>query len=295
MNKFILSLVSVFLTFGLFSQSTTYFQTVEEWHQKRINDLKKSNGWLNLEGLFWLKKGINSFGKAKSNSIQVNQDSFPDYLGDYIYEGDSVVWVSQLGYNVKLNDQLILDAQPHLIYASNEGKIHLTWTDFKWNIIKREDKIGIRFRNLASKNVTSFKGIERFPVDSQWRVKAFLQAPEKNFLMITNVLGQITATKNAGRLLFSWDGKEYGLDVIDEGGKTLFVTFADASSGQTTYGAGRFIDVDRPDESGYTWIDFNFAYNPPCAFTEFATCPLPPPQNRLPFFINAGEKNYGHH
>ena len=114
-------------------------------------------------------------------------------------------------------------------------------------------------------------------------------------LMILNVLGQNLATKNAGKLSFTYQNKQYNLDVIDEGSQTLFITFADATSDVTTYGAGRFIDIAKPDANGNTEIDFNKAYNPPCAFTQFATCPLPPPQNRLPLAINAGEKIYGRH
>ena len=113
--------------------------------------------------------------------------------------------------------------------------------------------------------------------------------------MITNVLGQTTPTKNAGKLVFTVQNQQYTLDVIDEGGKQLFIVFADQTSGKTTYGAGRFIDIQKPDAAGNTVIDFNLAYNPPCAFTPFATCPLPPVQNRLPFEIPVGEKNYGHH
>jgi uncharacterized protein (DUF1684 family) len=113
--------------------------------------------------------------------------------------------------------------------------------------------------------------------------------------MIMNVLGQNTAQKHGGQLEFDIEGVTYRLDAIDEGGVKLFVTFADATSGKTTYGSGRFLYIDKPDANGYTYIDFNNAYNPPCAFTEFATCPLPPPQNRLSLSIPAGEKKYGQH
>ena len=128
-----------------------------------------------------------------------------------------------------------------------------------------------------------------------WRIKATVLAPVKSLLMITNVLGQTTALKSAGKLLFSYEDKEYTLDVIDEGGPSLFIVFADQTAGESTYAAGRFIDIPKPDASGNTVIDFNKAYNPPCVFTPFATCPLPPAQNRLKLSITAGEKNYGHH
>jgi uncharacterized protein (DUF1684 family) len=153
----------------------------------------------------------------------------------------------------------------------------------------------VRFRNLKAKTLLEFKGIERFPVDAKWRIKAKVIPQNQNPLMIMNVLGQNTAQKHGGQLVFDIEGTTYRLDAIDEGGVRLFVAFADATSGKTTYGSGRFIELDKPDADGYTNIDFNKAYNPPCAFTEFATCPLPPPQNRLSIAIPAGEKKYGHH
>jgi uncharacterized protein (DUF1684 family) len=162
-------------------------------------------------------------------------------------------------------------------------------------VIQREDKVGVRFRNLKAKTLLEFKGIERFPVDAKWRIKAKVIPQNQNPLMIMNVLGQNTAQKHGGQLVFEIDGKTYRLDAIDEGGIRLFVTFADATSGKTTYGSGRFIELEKPDAEGFTYIDFNKAYNPPCAFTEFATCPLPPPQNRLSVAIPAGEKKYGQH
>ena len=171
----------------------------------------------------------------------------------------------------------------------------MDWKQFSWVVIKREDKVGIRFRNLKAKTLLNFKDIERFPIQAKWHIQAKLVQPAQNFLMITNVLGQTVSSKNAGKLVFEIEGKSFSLDVIDENGPTLFIVFADQTSGKTTYGAGRFIDIPKPDKNGNTSIDFNNAYNPPCAFTAFATCPLPPEQNRLSISIEAGEKNYGHH
>ena len=181
------------------------------------------------------------------------------------------------------------------LLTATEGKYTSQWKDFVWIVIQREDKVGVRFRNLKAKTLLQFKGIERFPADAKWRIKAKVIPQNQNPLMIMNVLGQNTAQKHGGQLVFDIEGKTYQLDAIDEGGIRLFVTFADATSGKTTYGSGRFIELKKPDASGYTYIDFNKAYNPPCAFTEFATCPLPPPQNRLSIAIPAGEKKYGHH
>lgn len=301
MKKSILLTICFFCYLFSNAQSNeAYIKSIDIWHEVRIENLKQPNGWLNLEGLFWLHKGKNTLGQANGNDCKYINPSpadvfFPDHLGDFMYEGDSVVWVGNEKYPVTINKQLVRGSNPTLAFKQEVNNIAFEWSHFSWNIIKREDKVGVRFRNLQSLNILHFSGIERFAVDSKWRVKAILNPPTQDFLMISNVLGQITPSKNAGRLSFSLDGKAYSLDVIDEGGETLFITFADETAGKTTYGAGRFIEVVRPDAQGNTIIDFNIAYNPPCAFTEFATCPLPPVQNRLSIAITAGEKNYGHH
>lgn len=277
-----------------------YTKLIDQWHNEREKDLKMPNGWLNLEGLFWLHKGVNSLGTAKGNDCKYENlnsldTSFPSQIGNFILDGDSVLWENLNSYQVKVNNVVLPLEKKICVFNEKALNIEMTWSHYSWTIIKRAEKIGVRFRNLQSINVSSFKGIDRFPVNEQWKIKAVLHPPVQSELMILNVLGQNLATKNAGKLSFSYQNKEYNLDVIDEGTQTLFITFADATSDVTTYGAGRFIDIAKPDANGNTEIDFNKAYNPPCAFTKFATCPLPPPQNRLPIAINAGEKIYGRH
>jgi uncharacterized protein len=298
--KQLVNFLSFIFIAGLVNAQTspTYKASVDEWHQKRIADLKQEDGWLNLEGLFWLRQGVNTFGNDPKADCYYKNTSFPKYLGDFILKGDSVIWVNQIDQGAKVNQVLVPKGKSVTVFkwtTNMEEADEFTYKRFKWVVIKREDKIGIRFRNLDAKTLTEFKGIERFPVDAKWKIKAVLEKPQDNILMITNVLGQTTAQKKAGTLRFEVDGKPYSLDVIDEGGVRYFITFADASSGKTTYGSGRFIEVTKADANGNTEIDFNLAYNPPCAFTAFATCPLPPPQNRLSFAIPAGEKNFGHH
>jgi len=289
---------------GQKSTTPNYIESINEWHKLREAELKSPKGWLNLEGLFWLHKGVNSFGAGKNNDCVYENPHpsdvfFPDHLGNFIFEGDSVMWESLDKYMVKVNNQDMPLKSKVCIFNANGLSSDMSWimsgASFTWTIIKREDKIGVRFRNLRSDNVSSFKGIAHFPINEKFKIKAFLQPPIETYLMISNVLGQQVASKNAGKLQFTYQGKPYSLDVIDEGEEQLFITFGDATSGATTYSAGRFIYINKPDAKGNTFIDFNQAFNPPCAFTKFATCPLPPPQNSLPFAITAGEKNYGHH
>jgi uncharacterized protein (DUF1684 family) len=295
-----LSIISIFiiLSFNIFAQTDTYLSEVEQWSSGRIDALKQANGWLNLEGLFWLKKGINRFGSASENDLVYDNAAFPKYLGDYIYENGKVYWKDGITEKITIKDNaglVITNDETLNLLTATEGTYTSQWKDFVWIVIQREDKVGVRFRNLKAKTLLEFKGIERFPVAAKWRIKAKVIPQNQNPLMIMNVLGQNTAQKHGGQLVFDIEGITYRLDAIDEGGIRLFVTFADATSGKTTYGSGRFIELDRPDANGFTYIDFNKAYNPPCAFTEFATCPLPPPQNRLSLSIPAGEKKYGQH
>jgi len=295
-----LSIISIFiiLSFNIFAQTDTYLSEVEQWSSGRIDALKQANGWLNLEGLFWLKKGINRFGSASENDLVYDNATFPKYLGDYIYENGKVYWKDGITEKITIKDNaglVITNDETLNLLTATEGTYTSQWKDFVWVVIQREDKVGVRFRNLKAKTLLEFKGIERFPVAAKWRIKAKVIPQNQNPLMIMNVLGQNTAQKHGGQLVFDIEGITYRLDAIDEGGIRLFVTFADATSGKTTYGSGRFIELDRPDANGFTYIDFNKAYNPPCAFTEFATCPLPPPQNRLSIAIPAGEKKYGQH
>lgn len=298
MKKIATACILTFITMLSFGQPNAYLSAIDNWHIERIEALKKPDGWLNLEGLFWLQKGVNKFGADASNDLVYNNPDFPAYLGSFFFNGEQVFWQNNTKEKVIIKNtagEVKVDFTNLNLLSNKEGEYTSQWKDFVWVVIKREDKVGVRFRNLKAKTLLEFNGIERFPVDSKWRIKAKVIPQDQNPLMIMNVLGQNTAQKHGGQLVFEIDGKSYQLDAIDEGGQRLFVTFADATSGKTTYGSGRFIELDRPDANGETYIDFNKSYNPPCAFTEFATCPLPPPQNRLTIAIPAGEKKYGHH
>ncbi|MEN9381962.1 MAG: hypothetical protein RI940_843 [Bacteroidota bacterium] len=295
MKKAFYILVMILLVKTLHAQDVDYKTVVNQWHKARIEGLKKPNGWLNLEGLFWLHKGNNSFGSTKTADCYYNNPSFPSLLGNFNYEGDSVTWTSAGANLIDIDKIKSNPNQSYTVFKTSGKASVMDWNQFSWVVIKREDKVGIRFRNLKAKTLLAFKGIDRFPINAAWKIQGKLEQPVQDILMITNVLGQNTETKNAGKFVFEKNGQKYSLDVIDEGGEKLFIVFADQTSGVSTYGAGRFIEIPKPDVNGNTEIDFNYAYNPPCAFTAFATCPLPPKQNRLALKIEAGEKNYGHH
>jgi uncharacterized protein (DUF1684 family) len=164
----------------------------------------------------------------------------------------------------------------------------------QWFVIRRDKDVGIRLRDLTSKAVQEFKGIERFPVDLQWRVTARFQPTEGKTIDITNVLGQTNGQKSPGTLTFELGGETYSLDVLEGGKDEFFLIVGDKTNEKETYPSGRYLYVKKPNAEGEVIIDFNKAYNPPCAFTPFATCPLPPRQNILSVAIRAGEKNYSY-
>ncbi|HGY56167.1 MAG TPA: DUF1684 domain-containing protein [Caldithrix abyssi] len=293
------SWVLFFLTVGCDSEPTTekaaYFQQIENWHKQRIASLTKKDGWLTLAGLFWLEEGESTFGSAEDNKIVFPKDKAPAHIGRFIVKGDEI--------SVKIDSRVTVlhDGQPvqalPLQHDLTGKPTILTLGSLSWYVIKRGDRYLIRLKDSEHPRLKEFKGIERYPVDVRWRVKARLEPynPPKK-LHIANVLGQVSETDCPGALVFEIDGKEYRLDPEGKmGEKEWFLNFSDETSGRETYGAGRYLVIDAPDENGITYIDFNKAYNPPCAFSPFATCPLPPKQNKLLLRITAGEKDYGHH
>ncbi len=274
---------------------TAYQQEIDNWHTDRIQNLKADNGWLNLVGLYWLPEGKSIFGSGSQNDVVFPQGSINEVEGYFERAGNTVKLVVDKDTVIKVNGAVLVNGQA-VIYQEGKRDLQVvTYGSLQWVIIKRDDKIGIRLRDLKSPLVNSFKGVERFAVDDAWRVQATLQVlSQPASIFITNIIGQTNAQKSPGKLVFTINNQQYSLDALEEGNE-LFIVFGDATSGKTTYPAGRFVYAKKPGADGKTILDFNKAYNPPCAFTDYATCPLPPKQNILPIAVTAGEKNYGHH
>lgn len=270
-----------------------YQKEIEDWHKNREAKLKSESGWLNLAGLFWLKEGKNTFGSNVENQIQFPEGTIDAFAGYFERKGTTINMVVAEGVEIKLNGNPVRDA---VVFDLNSDKpLVLTHGNLKWTIIKREELIGIRLRNLNSPLLKTFTGINSFPTDEKWKIEGQLVTKDQpTEIYITNVLGQTTKEKSSGKLVFKIQNKEYSLDVLDEDAG-LFIIFGDATNGDTTYPSGRFLSAEKPDKNGKVFIDFNKATNPPCAFTPYATCPLPPVQNRLDIAITAGEKVFGEH
>lgn len=265
---------------------SSHQKDVEAWRAHRAERLKAPDGWLTLAGLYWLTDGNND----------VSLPSKPPVPAQFVLQGGKV--------NLQPNPSLTIEGKPvtAAVALNNdmEPKPTVVRTGtLSFVAIRREDarhgpRFGIRVRDIDAEARKHFLGLEYFPVDPGSRVEARFEPynPPKK-IPITNVLGMTSDEVSPGALVFTLQGREFRIDPILEQGETdYFIIFKDATSGKETYGAARYLYAHPPDASGKTIVDFNKAYNPPCAFTPYATCPLPPPQNRLPIRIEAGEKKY---
>jgi uncharacterized protein (DUF1684 family) len=271
--------------------SAAYTASIKHFDSLRVKALTEKNGWLNLAGLYWLKPGNNTFGSAPSNALVFKHKNMPALLGRFKVQGNRVSFEFDKAATKFPNDY---SEEIILFDPTNKTDTSIVYNQFMWSIIIREDKIGVRFRDLKNPALAAFKGNKRFAVDEKWNLPAKLLQPNPSGLFITNVLGQTTAEDYAGKISFEYQGKNYELDAISEGPDDLFVIFCDATNGINTYHTGRYMYVPRPDKNGNTFIDFNKAFNPPCAYTPYATCPIPPQQNKLPFKVTAGELSDKH-
>jgi len=289
---------------------------VEQWRAARVADLTGEQGWLTLVGLFWLEEGENRMGSDPGAKVVLPQGKAPAFAGTLVRRGDAVTLQPAAGLVPPLEVEAAAKADatpdkaagaemkpvagPFVLEVDAKGRptvLHLGSLSFY--LIKRGDKLGVRVKDAKAQALASFKGLDDFPVRPDWRVVARFEPyqPPKP-IPIANVLGQTNDEPAPGAVVFEREGKSYRLDALQESadGK-LFIIFADQTNGRETYGAGRFLSTDMPPKDGRVVVDFNKAYNPPCAFSSFATCPLPPRQNRLALRVEAGEKKFGegHH
>jgi uncharacterized protein (DUF1684 family) len=263
-----------------------YIKEIDQWHSERLSRLKDNNGWLALAGLYWLQEGLNTFGSDSANKLV-----FPKYAPPFIGTlelKDSNVFLRETVQPV------LIDSLPasHVKLVHDMGgkptRMILGW--YAWTIIKRGDRFGVRLRDYKSPLPDSLHQIPNFETSEKYRVVAEFKpfdVPEKQ--VVHTVIGMDAENIIPGVLVFRLNGKKYQLFPAAEEGEWSIV-FGDLTNGEETYDAGRFLNVDPPDEHNKVIIDFNKSYNPPCAFTPFATCQLPHRSNILPVRIEAGEK-----
>jgi uncharacterized protein (DUF1684 family) len=267
------------------ASAQTHEQEIEAWQARRAERLKAEDGWLSLIGLFWLNEGDNviSLPSAGSPSLKLVRKGATVTLepsATMTVDGKAIA-----GPTVLKDD------------AEESGPTVVQMGTVRFQVIKRGERYGLRVKDSQAPTRTQFAGLDYYPTDAKWRVEARFEPynPPKK-IPITDVTGMTSDNISPGALVFTLEGKEYRIDpVLEDGTDELFIIFKDATSRDETYQAGRYLYAPKPGADGKTVVDFNKAYNPPCTFTPFATCPLPPPQNRLPIRIEAGEKRYGDH
>jgi uncharacterized protein len=265
---------------------------VERWRAERLAELTNDTGWLSLVGLFWLSPGENTFGRAPSNTLVLDNPNLADTAGTFTLGGDKVTFTAKPGSGITHGGEPVRTLE--LVSDATQSPTVVSSGPLRFFIIERAGKFGVRVRDITSPRRRDFRGLEYFPIAADWVFNARFEPYEpRRHIRIVNILGLEDDMVSPGAVVFIRNGQEVRLDTVLDGtdATDLFIMFADGTSGHTTYGAGRFLHAPFAT-NGRTVIDFNKAYNPPCAFNDFATCPLPPYQNRLKLEITAGEKKY---
>ena len=265
------------------------------WEERRLKRLQADDGWLTLVGLGWLKEGVNTAG-ADGKAAVVFPEGAPRQVGTFTRSGAKVSFQPASGVPVTRDGQPFTGGP---VQSDEEGRARpdiLQVGRFRFQLIARGNRIGVRIKDPEARARKEFKGIPTYPPSARWRIVARWEPSNPPVeLAVPNVLGEVERSPSPGTAVFTVDGKEYRLTpVLEEGSPDLFFVFGDQTNRAETYGAGRFFYAD-PAKDGTVVLDFNRAYNPPCAFSAFATCPLPPKQNRLPFRVEAGEKRLAEH
>ena len=266
-------------------------QQIQQWRSERVERLKQPDGWLTLVGLHWIEPGPHKVGSGKDNDILLAIG--PAHIGTLTLKDGKVSLL------LDPSSQALVDGKPATAAVELKSDAKDTPTSVSFNhgdasfqLIERSGRYALRVRDAQARTRTSFLGIEYFDIDPAWRLNARFQAhPPGQTIAIATAINTIEPMQNPGTLQFEKDGRSYRLEAVDEGDGRLFLMFADHTNGKTTYGAGRTLYAAAP-KNGMTVVDFNESYNPPCVFTPYATCGLPPPENRLDLTITAGEKKY---
>jgi uncharacterized protein (DUF1684 family) len=265
----------------------SYIDTIQQWRQQMEESLRAPDGWLTLAGLFWLHPGTNTIGADQGNDIVLPAEFAPDQVASIDFTGEQATLHALPGVAITVNGR---PANSKVLRSDAEPPAdRIEFGDLSLQIIQRGSRYGVRLRNRRHPDRESFAGRRWFPIQAAYRVPAtFTPYDPPQPRQIANILGDITEELSPGYVSITLDGQQYQLEASPTRADELFFVFRDLTAGQATYPAARFLKAPRPRD-GVTTLDFNQAYSPPCAFTPFATCPLPPPQNRLGIPIRAGE------
>ena len=270
-----------------------YAAEIEAWRRRRLARLTAEDGWLSLTGLFWLSEGPNPVGRGPGAAVVLPPQT-PERLGASRFAGGRAFIAPALRSAPVLAAAGRPVTQPVPLATDAGGApTVISIGPVRFHLVERGGRVAVRVRDRENPARFGLKPIESFPVDRAWRFDARFDAYDPVRRMpVTSVVGTVEEETVPGAVVFAAGGRELRLEPVLEGGETdYWIVFGDATNGRETYGGGRFVYVP-PPVGGRTVLDFNKAYNPPCVFTPYSTCPLPAPQNRLPIRVEAGEKMY---
>ena len=273
--------------------ASAFAQTEQVWRDQRRERLLAPDGWASLVGLHWIDPGSHYLGSDTDNGIRLAMG--PEHMGMLDLEGKQVRFVPDEAATLTLDGQPLTAAAPLRTDMAEAGPSVIGFDGGKGQatVIERGGRYALRVKHADAPSRIRFAGLDYWPADAAWKIEGtFVPHPAGQTIEIASIIGTTDQVPNPGAIEFTRDGKTYRIEAQDEGEGELFLVFADRTNGHGSYGAGRFLYAPMPDANGKVMLDFNQSYNPPCAFTAFATCPLPPPQNRLDVAITAGEKAY---
>lgn len=270
------------------AEQRAWERDTREWRERRETRLKEPYGWLSLVGLKELEPGVTRVGRDEGMDLVV--PAGPAHWGNIMFEHDTVRFETAPGVSVRVNGHLVETAA--LEYGGEDGPTLVEADTVQFHLIERGGRPWVRVRDSQTPTRIDFTGLERFPIDPHWRIEAeFVPHPPGQTIDIADVLGDIGAEPNPGQVRFERAGRIHSMEAVQADSGELWFIFADRTSGRETYGPGRFLYADAPVDNRVV-LDFNRAYNPPCVFTEYSTCPLPPQSNRLDLRVTAGELDY---
>lgn len=277
----------------MLAPETPYVAETRQWRNDAETRLKAENGWLTVAGLYWLKEGANRAGTGDASEIMLPKGSAPATVGVFEFSQGRTVFRAAPGVTVTHHGKPVTTTVAMRSDADGAEPDQLVIRDLTMFVIKRGDRFAVRLRDKNSRMRREFTHRTWFPVNEEFRVVArWIPYNPPKTLSVPNILGQTEQQPCPGVAVFQLHGVEYRLEPVLEDGRLFFI-FKDRTAGKRTYPAGRFLYSD-VGAGGTVVLDFNRAYNPPCAFTPYATCPLPPKQNQLPVEIEAGELTYHH-
>lgn len=262
---------------------------IMEWREKRHARLASEDGWMTLVGLEWLQDGENRVGKSADNDIQLSAG--PDYWGSVYVDDAGLRFVRADDDSITVDGSLVTELA---MVADTEGTpTRVKSGNLSFYPIFRES-YALRIKDTRAPALLQFDGVDNYDIQPEWKIDGrFIPAEPGTSIEIANVLGQLSDSAVMGTVEFEREGETYRLVALgDEESESLWIIFTDRTNSHGTYGAGRFLYSDGLPEDGRLVVDFNKSYNPPCAFNEYSTCPLPPQENRLDLHVTAGEKDY---